>query len=985
MKITSLSNVALLISWVLLSQARGTELSPPFVSTTPQSPTTIKIHVSSALGNPIPEVKVELNALFTPELLHESGGRIEEMLKNESPESLKKIVFNSWILKSETGTQFQKVVRPGIYTIHVSAAGWKDELIKEIDIEPGETKELKIMMKKGYVISGAVVDENDNPLSEVEIGCFPGDRSPGSIVHRVQSDTGGGFIFSSLEKGVYRLYASKPGYIKDSIEGVKTGEDGIKLVLRKGLCIKGILEGDIQSLGPSIKLELKGTGRRILSRTVPLTNQKECMIDALKTGSYSLRVKDGYHLSDWGTGVRATSPEKAIPVTLIVYKGSGLSGKVINATDGSIIPNARLRLSAKHFKEVRHTSTDYEGKYLFQGLPPGEYQLDLQTENKSYSEYGIEENFTLSPGQILKGKDIYIDPGRRVTFTGRVIDGNGEPVAGVEINLLLQRPGKKSFQMGLKSSTFSREKGIFILFALCPDKGEVKLLGEKEGFAQVQSKPIRLTPGQNTISDIVLRLTSGHFLRVSVEDIDGNPISSARVKMEDHMTNLKLSRVRFMNRSTDDVGTCLFENLLPGYYYIKVSKQGYSAGKQKVQLQEGESEKNIRIVLKKGRMLKIHAVDSQGRVVENAKISIRRGRYASRPQYLDTDSHGQCLFRDLPQETLLLSIEAEGHSSIRNKPILKDQKDVTVCLEDAGSIIGRLRDHNGNTIPEVRINARFQETESVENEFIDHSQNRKVELEAGYYRVKNLYPGRYDLIIIGPGMAAMTIKNVDVQAGEERDIGEIGLEPEGLISGRVIDDREGSPIRRASIRVEGKDKSSYSSHDLTDTDGHFSLKNLSPGNYTITAKKKNYRLLTIPDTPISPVEKKLIPDIKLTELTQEEKDEREQEQKARQNARGYIPSIGVRMGNVENHEGYSSIPIGEVIPGSAADKGGLKPGDAIIKVNGKSLFEAPQAFIRGLKSRPGTKIELTIKRSESGKEDIVGITIDDWDYEETTK
>ena len=59
--------------------------------------------------------------------------------------------------------------------------------------------------------------------------------------------------------------------------------------------------------------------------------------------------------------------------------------------------------------------------------------------------------------------------------------------------------------------------------------------------------------------------------------------------------------------------------------------------------------------------------------------------------------------------------------------------------------------------------------------------------------------------------------------------------------------------------------------------------------------------------------------------------------------------------------------VSSVMPGSAAEKAGLKPGDVVLKFNGKTVGSAGELAAMVGQSRPGTKAELEIWRSGSAQ------------------
>ena len=80
------------------------------------------------------------------------------------------------------------------------------------------------------------------------------------------------------------------------------------------------------------------------------------------------------------------------------------------------------------------------------------------------------------------------------------------------------------------------------------------------------------------------------------------------------------------------------------------------------------------------------------------------------------------------------------------------------------------------------------------------------------------------------------------------------------------------------------------------------------------------------------------------------------------------PAYPVEIGFNKNHDipfdpASSSIPVLDLVPGSPAERAGLRVGDQIIAINGQNLTSI--AFFRSVwsKAHPGDPVDIAVRRS----------------------
>ena len=109
----------------------------------------------------------------------------------------------------------------------------------------------------------------------------------------------------------------------------------------------------------------------------------------------------------------------------------------------------------------------------------------------------------------------------------------------------------------------------------------------------------------------------------------------------------------------------------------------------------------------------------------------------------------------------------------------------------------------------------------------------------GYYTISNLNPGSYSVTASKSGYYSQT-KSTSVSCGGTSTVN-FPLQPKPCtIKGRVTDSVTGSGISDATVSASGPTSRSTT----TDSNGYYSLSNLNPGSYSVTASKSGYNSQT---------------------------------------------------------------------------------------------------------------------------------------------
>ncbi len=253
-------------------------------------------------------------------------------------------------------------------------------------------------------------------------------------------------------------------------------------------------------------------------------------------------------------------------LVLILGEGLALLGRVVDE-DGNPLVKFTVRATRADAadgeeiewrfvigeEQVARTFSEKDGSFRLEGLTPGRWAVRTEASGFAPSETTI---VTL-PG--MEGELVLVAR-RFAQLTGRVVDAEGGPVVGAEVQVI--EPDRPVLRAAPSGTT--NPSGRFVLRDLL--LGGAIVSADAPGHAPAAPLTVVLEPGSRA-AELVLTLRRGATLTGTVFDLEGRPVPQAEVDVSLFDDRPDLEWTCFVVH-TDDQGRYRFTDLAPGHWYV---------------------------------------------------------------------------------------------------------------------------------------------------------------------------------------------------------------------------------------------------------------------------------------------------------------------------------------------------------------------------------------------------------------------------------
>lgn len=588
---------------------------------------------------------------------------------------------------------------------------------------------------------------------------------------------------------------------------------------------------------------VRSDSRGNFSLPTPATERPLLRADAGGYGGSSVRLRQE-QVADGG------------PVTILLAATAVAAGRVV---DGEGQPVAGARLRAVPDGSRRSYRIDASGE-TFTG-PDGRFTLDELSVDTPHTLTAVHPDFApaslhleaLPAGARRQGLEIAL--GTASVAFGRVVDVDEVAVPGAEVTLTPALASSEitalllAARSGVPPATATTDReGYFEIGGLAD--GRFDLAADAAGFAPLAVPGVELPPGGGRVDLGTLFLEPGLRLEGRVVDSNGEPVAEVRVWARDDnamgMGGLIGAESREADARTGPDGRFVVDGLARGNLQtVWAEAEGYT--RASLSGVEVPAEEPLRIVLERSAKVSGVVTDSSGAPVEDARVTVRAEPGAEinlRTFFANatSDEDGEFTVEDVTPGRLMLLTSAEGFLADERAGLEvvagETLDDVRIVLEPGATVTGRVMDSLGNPLPATRVGIVRDETA------IAFSGGTSDRTDAdGVYHMHGVPPGERS-VEANHEDHQRQVRDLTVVPGENRL--DFRLQAGVSVSGRVVGEG-GAPVAGALVSavLAGDHPGLRPDGETTDGSGAFRLEGLSPGAYSLTARKDGFAVTTL--------------------------------------------------------------------------------------------------------------------------------------------
>jgi hypothetical protein len=510
-------------------------------------------------------------------------------------------------------------------------------------------------------------------------------------------------------------------------------------------------------------------------------------------------------------------------------------GSVADAATGAPLAGARVASRAAGGGAVRGVETDASGRFRFDSIPPGSYEVVAAAEGYLVSDPQRVDARASAPPPLRFALE------RGLSIGGVVVDEvSGDPVPGAELRLAGPDPRRYA---GPFAPPHADGSGRFELRGVPAGEGYA-LAARAPGYLEgrLDLPPVRPPGG---LSGVRLPLSRGARIAGRVLDPAGAPAPGAVVTVLAERAALEPRS----SRPAGPDGAFVVEGLADGPYQVGAERDKEALAELRpVVVARGAGPLDLELRLATAPPIEGRVTDEAGEPAAGAEVSAERaGPLVARRSAVRTRSGADGTFSlDAGPGRFALRARKAGYRAATALDLPGGSKGVVLALEKGagtGAVRGRLAAAGGKPLAGVTL--RFDLAGGEDADGIEVRTGTSGELSvdavtAGTYTVSFVEPGTPE------GELRVRAREVELAPGAAVDLSLEESEPRGTIAG-IVRLAAGLPPAAEPIEVNlrpaerPRDRFGFLAATGAHPDGAFRFGAVPPGKYVLTATADGLR------------------------------------------------------------------------------------------------------------------------------------------------
>ncbi len=501
---------------------------------------------------------------------------------------------------------------------------------------------------------------------------------------------------------------------------------------------------------PVARVMLWSDQRRRGRRPQRVDEEGAFVFSGLEPGDYNLLAYSDRHVASEAQKLLLVVDQQLDGIELLLREGLTLSGQVVEAGTALPVPGASIeaRLSRGRNVAERRADSQENGNFTLSGLTDGNWRIQVSAEGFLPADAQVE----LSETEIAP--NLKLELVRGTTLEGRVLDPDGEPVAGAGIYIMRGDD--------YVSQCASDQDGNYKADSVA--QGSYSVFARSEDYTLLFSGDIELSQPGEQHYDISLRRQGNveGVVLLAGEDI---PINGATVFVEE-----KEGRVN-RRQDTDESGQFSIGALYGGEYDARAWAQGYVRSEAvRFSVEAGGVAPNLTLRLQPGAVLEGTVYRLNGPEANAVVVLVpiaEEGEEGEEQRRRNSGSGDEGLYRldGLREGAFEVFARSRDYSHLARVSVqlaLGEQLRIDIHLEPAAELQGVV---GWAETPPREVVARMVAPGTV---------RRRAEVQAdGSFSLRGLYPGRYQVQAVGEDQQGPA-REVLIEGGQEP--GELRLE-----------------------------------------------------------------------------------------------------------------------------------------------------------------------------------------------------------------